>query len=255
MVTTFKYEDGFQHRQEREFFGYKTVTTEQRKAADNSVYRSTVQTFLNRNYYEKGLLVSEIVQDGEGRKYLETLNDYQLRDVTSGNLLEGAFKDSLTATVFPELIRTDKRFYEGQEQPGISTWQTFEYDALGNVTHFFDAADTGADDDVESFIGYHSDLANYIVGKADRIEVKSNGKLLRQREAVFENSTGCLRQVRLSFGSGTAAHDLSYDKYGNIVSRTGPANKKGQRYSLSYRRAHLRHCGQGQLRLQLLGGL
>lgn len=234
LLTTYKYEDGFHHRQEREFFGYKTVTTEQRNATDNSVYRSTVQTFLNRNYYEKGLLVSEIVQDGAGKKYLETLNSYQLRDVDSGQILQGEFKDSLTATVFPEMIRTDKKFYEGQEQAGISTYQTFAYDALGNVNHFFDAADAGADDDVESFIGYHSDAANYIVGKADKIEVKSNGELYRLREATIENGTGNIRQVRLSFGNGMAVHDLSYDQYGNIKSRKGPANKKGQRYVMDY---------------------
>ncbi len=234
LVTTYKYEDGFHHRQEREFFGYTTVTTEQRNATDNTVYRSTVQTFLNRNYYEKGLLISEIVQDGAGKKYLKTLNSYQLRDVDSGQILQGEFKDSLTATVFPEMIRTDKKFYEGQDEPGISTYQTFAYDALGNVTHFFDAADAGADDDVESFIRYHSDVTNYIVGKADKIEVKSNGELYRLREATIENGTGNIRQVGLSFGSGMAVHDLAYDQYGNIKSRKGPANRKGQRYVMDY---------------------
>ncbi|MDU9049340.1 MAG: SpvB/TcaC N-terminal domain-containing protein [Candidatus Electrothrix sp. Rat3] len=234
LVTTYKYADGFHHRQEREFFGYKTLTTEQRNATDNTVYRSTTQTFLNRNYYEKGLLVSEIVQDGAGKKYLETLNSYQLRDVDSGQILQGEFKDSLTATVFPEMIRTDKKFYEGQEQAGVSTYQTFAYDALGNVDHFFDAADAGAEDDVESFIHYHSDAANHIVGKADKIEVKSNGTLYRLREATIENGTGNIRQVRLSFGSGMAVHDLGYDQYGNIKSRKGPANKKGQRYVMDY---------------------
>ncbi|MCI5131654.1 MAG: sugar-binding protein, partial [Candidatus Electrothrix sp. EH2] len=149
-------------------------------------------------------------------------------------ILQGAFKDSLTATVFPELIRTDKKFYEGQDEPGISTYQTFEYDALGNVKHFFDAADAGAEDDVESFIHYHSDTANYIVGKADKIEVKSNGTLYRLREATIENGTGNITQVRLSFGSGTAVHDLGYDQYGNIKSRKGPANTKGQRYVMDY---------------------
>ena len=59
---------------------------------------------------EKGLLVSEIVLDGAGIKYLETLNSYQLRDVDSGTILQGEFKGSLTATVFPEMIRTDKKF-------------------------------------------------------------------------------------------------------------------------------------------------
>ncbi|MCI5138763.1 MAG: hypothetical protein D3922_10190, partial [Candidatus Electrothrix sp. AR1] len=234
LVSTYTYEDGFHHRQEREFFGYKTVTTEQRNATDNTVYRSTVQTFLNRNYYEKGLLVSEVVQDGAGKKYLETLNSYQLRDVDSGQTLQGAFKDSLTATVFPEMIRTDKKFYEGQEQPGITTHQTFAYDTLGNVKHFFDAADTGAADDVESFIQYHSDLANYIMGKAKKIIVKGNGVTMRQRDAVFEIGTGNLKQVKIALGSGTAVNDLDYDQYGNITSQTGPANKKGQRYNLTY---------------------
>ncbi|MCP4353688.1 MAG: sugar-binding protein [Desulfobacterales bacterium] len=235
LVTTYEYEDGFHHRREREFFGYKTVKTQQRNAGDNdSLYRGTVQTFMNRNYYEKGLVVSEVVTDAQGKKYLETINKYQLRDVGTNKILEGEFKDSLTATVFPEFIRTDKKFYEGQENAGISTYQTFEYDALGNVTHFFDAADTGAGDDVESFIGYHSDLANYIVGKADNIVVKGNGKVMRERGAAFENGTGNLKQVRLSFGSGTAVHDMGYDKYGNIISQTGPPNKKGQRYSLTY---------------------
>ncbi|MCI5180784.1 MAG: sugar-binding protein, partial [Candidatus Electrothrix sp. AW3_4] len=92
----------------------------------------------------------------------------------------------------------------------------------------------GAEDDVESFIHYHSDQANYIVGKADKIEVKSNGELYRLREAAIENGTGNIRQVRLSFGSGMAVHDLDYDQYGNIKSRKGPANKKGQRYVMDY---------------------
>jgi RHS repeat-associated protein len=235
LVTTYQYEDGFYHRQEREFYGYETVITEQRNAADgDSLYRSTAQSFMNRNYYEKGLLVSETVQDAKGNKYLETTNSYQLRNIDTGNILEGEFKESLTATVFPELIRTDKKFYEAQAEPGIATYQTFEYDELGNVVHFFDAADAGAEDDVESFIEYHTDLPHYIVGKASKIEVKSNGELMRQREASFEIGTGNLTQVRLSLGTGTAVHDMAYDRYGNIVSQTGPPNKNGQRYAISY---------------------
>ena len=63
-----------------------------------------------------------------------------------------------------------------------------------------------------------------------RYEVKSNGTLYRLREASIENGTGNIKQVRLSFGSGMAVHNLGYDQYGNIKSRKGPANKKGQRY-------------------------
>ncbi|MDM8554109.1 BPSL0067 family protein, partial [Desulfococcaceae bacterium HSG7] len=232
LVSTYQYENGFYHRQERDFYGYKTVKTEQRNAAAaDALYRSTVQTFDNDNFYEKGLKLSEVVQDAEGNKYLETLNKYQLRNVDNGAILNGA---SLTATVFPELVKTEKKFYEGQAEPGITTYQTFAYDTLGNVTHFFDAADTGAADDVESFIEYHKDETNHIVGKAKKIAVKGNGKTMRQRDAVFETGTGNLTQVSIALGSGTAVHSMVYDKYGNITKQTGPSNKNNQRYALTY---------------------
>ncbi len=235
LLTTYQYEDGFYHRQERDFYGYRVVTTEQRNIAEgDALYRSTTQTFMNRNYYEKGLLISEVVQDAAGRKYVETENTYQLRDIDTGSLLQGDFKESLTATVFPEMIRTDKKFYEGEDAPSITTYQTYQYDSLGNVVHFFDAGDVGSGDDVESFIEYENYPGNYIVGKAKKIVVKSNGQVMRQREATIQAATGNLSQVRLSLGSGTAIHDMTYDVYGNITQQTGPSNKNGQRYSLSY---------------------
>jgi len=234
-VTTWRYENPLYQRRERDFYGYQKVTTEQRNAAQgDALYRSTVRTFANANYYEKGLLLSETLQDAAGRKYLDTVNTYQLRNVHTGQLVQGEGAASLTATLFPELIRTTKKFYEGQAEPGVSTYQTFAYDALGNVTRFFDAADSGADDDIESRISYHSDAAAYIMGKAERIEVYGNGRLLRRRSAEIARTTGNVTKIRLELASGTAEHAMTYDAYGNITSQTGPANKTGQRYRLDY---------------------
>jgi hypothetical protein len=103
-VTTFSYQDGLYNRRERDFYGYAKVISEQRDASNgDALYRSTVRTFANTSYYEKGLLLSQTVQDGAGHKYLETVNTYQLRGVATGKIAARAAQ-SLTATLFPALI-------------------------------------------------------------------------------------------------------------------------------------------------------
>jgi len=57
--------------------------------------------------------------------------------------------NDLTATVFPALVQVDKRFFEGQVTPGKTTYETYEYDSLGNVIHFFNAGDEGTADNVK----------------------------------------------------------------------------------------------------------
>ncbi len=42
----------------------------------------------------------------------------------------------MLATLMPRLICTDKSFYEGQGQPGQSSYREYGYDALGNVTRY-----------------------------------------------------------------------------------------------------------------------
>jgi hypothetical protein len=233
-VMSYQYEDGFYHRQERDFYGYETVVTEQRDYTNaDALYRTVTQVYHNDSYYNKGLLEREFTADAEGNLYLETENTYLLRDIERGNEL--ANPQDLTATVFPELRRTDKRFYEGEATAGKSTYTTFAYDALGNVTGFVDAADVGADDDVAAEIGYHSDEANYIMGKASSIRVYGNGTLMRRREADFETATGNLLEVREYLASGDGViTNIEYDIYGNISALTGPLNHKGQRYALDY---------------------
>ena len=84
-LTTYKYENGFYNRFERDFYGFGRVTEEHRDLAANELlYRSMVREFLNDSYYRKGLSKRETVQDGQGRPFTETENSYQLRDVATG---------------------------------------------------------------------------------------------------------------------------------------------------------------------------
>jgi RHS repeat-associated protein len=235
-LTTYKYEGGFHNRFERDFYGFRKVTEEHRNtAAGNVLYRSIEREFLNDSYYRKGLLKSEILQDAQGPQVLrftETENTYQLRDVLSG--LAPADAGSVAATLFPELIRTDKRFYEGQPSFGKSTFTTHEYDTLGNITRFTDDGEPGlATDNVDATITYTS-CSTYVI-KSDSITVRGNGVEMRRRNANIDCATGNVTQVRQSLADlSTAITDLSYFANGNLQTVTGPANKNGQSYSLRY---------------------
>lgn len=233
-VTTYRYEDGRYDRLEREFYGYGKVSEEHRNPADGAVYRSIVREFLNDNYYDKGLLKRELTQDASGRPYVETENTYYLRDVASGTKL--ADVRSTTATAFPELIREEQRFYEGNAEPGKSTYVTYEYDASGNVVEVFDAADVGAGDDVATTVEYSHCADLYLVDEPTKIVVKDSAdKELRHREAAVDCASGDVTQVRQYLQDGQAAiTDLEYFGDGNLKEVTGPANKRGQRYELSY---------------------
>ena len=234
LVTTYSYEDGQYNRLERDFYGFAKLVEEHRDASQgNKLYRAITRLFHNNSYYNKGLMYKEVTVDAEGRKWLETDNQYRLLNVTTGGEL--ANLNHLTAVVFPQLLRTDKRFYEGQASPGKTTYTTFEYDDIGNIVYFFDAADVGTEDDIEADISYFRDEANHILAKADRIVVKANGQTLRERAADFEAGTGNLLQARQYLENGQAvATDLTYDQYGNLKTIVGPANYKGQRYKLTY---------------------
>ncbi len=118
--------------------------------------------------------------------------------------------------------------------PGKTTYETYEYDSLGNVIHFFDAGDVGAADDVDAVIGYFNSPFKYIV-KPNSIVVTSNGVVMRKREATFDANTGEVQEVRQYLADGTAAvANVSYDAYGNLTQMMGPANYRGQRYALRY---------------------
>jgi RHS repeat-associated protein len=230
-VTTFEYENGFYDRQEREFYGFGRVTEHQLNPVDGD--RSILREYLNDSYFVKGLLKREVTRSSDGRPFLETENSYDLLDVSTGNPPDPA--ESTTATVFPRLSRTDRRFHEGQPIPGKTTFVTYEYDANGNVRRVFDSGDTGSADDVDAVITYFSDDANHILDTPDSIVVRGNGQVMRQRYATIEPATGNLLQVRQRLEDGReAVTDLEYFPDGNLMRVVGPANLHGHQYTIDY---------------------
>jgi RHS repeat-associated protein len=236
LKTTFSYEGGHFDRDEREFYGYKAVHVETHDAANNNaVYSKTTDVYSNDNYYEKGLLLSTLVESGDSRKYTELVNTYELKDIATGTVLPDSYKTNDAGTAFPALSRTEHRFYEGQPQAGKTTLVTYGYDAIGNVTRYTDFGDDGPDDDISAAIAYHNVPDKYILSQPKSILVTGSGKTYRKRESTIDTQTGDVKQIRQYLEDGSVAvTDMGYDAYGNMVNVLAPANAKGQRFRHDY---------------------
>ena len=236
-LTTFRYDGGRYDRLEHEFLGFGTVVTETRDPGNHdALYRSSTQEYRTDGYYTRGLVSRELTTDAAGKPFLETLNTFQLVDVATG---QPADPSSANATIFPQLVRVDRRFYEGQPTPGKSTYTETTYDDVGNVVRSVDGGDTGTADDVVTTTGYSASVQacrdNNILNVANAVETRGGGTVMRHRESDVDCSTGNVTQVRAFLANGDrAVTDMTYDDIGNLTSVTGPPNSSGQRYKLAY---------------------
>ncbi len=236
LLTTFDYQGGHFDRDEREFYGFSTVQAHTHDAAhNNTVYTTATETYSNDNYYTKGLELSELVESGDGKKFTETINTYQLKDITTGTVLPDSYKTNDAGAAFVALSRTDHRFYEGQSQPGKTTYMTYGYDTKGNITQYSDFGDDGPADDISAAIAYHNVPDKYILSEPKSIIVTGSGKTYRKRESTINTQTGDVTQIKQYLENGSAAvSDMGYDGYGNLINMTGPANARNQRFRLDY---------------------
>ncbi|MCX2739501.1 SpvB/TcaC N-terminal domain-containing protein [Pontibacter anaerobius] len=234
LLTTFAYEDGYYDRHEREFYGFaKVITRTHDTGNENAVYASTEQVFKNSSYYEKGLLVKELLKDADGKPYVEKENIFELHDAATGARLS---TDSTPATgsVYPALTETQQRFYEGQPQAGKSTRTRFDYDRYGNVTRIEDYGDEDSKDDLFAQVTYHYKPESYIMSLPSSVEVSGTDKVYRKREAEITDK-GQVSEIRQYLTQDKAAvYSVAYDAYGNLSKVTRPENAEGQRFSMSF---------------------
>jgi len=143
---TVKYENPYHSRRERTFYGFEKVTinqidTKQGGVSSNVIYRKTEQTFNNKNYYLKGVLLNEKVLDASGKIWTEKNNTYELRKIHSPNTLNTLLnqgkeseKNHQDYACFIALKNTVSKFYEGLATATKSTSSSItEYDEWGNA--------------------------------------------------------------------------------------------------------------------------
>ncbi len=214
-LTGFEYEGGLYDRYEREFLGFAKVTTHQYDTEnDDAIYRSVYQAFNNKNYTDKGLLMSVVATDKEGEKISETTNAYTPTKTDNGGVFQ-----SLTQTKSAEYISGES----------ISQTESFTYDKIGNITHYTSVAG----DEVIVDITYHNDqnLQNQRIPKS---VVVKGGNAQRTRSTKINPKTGDITEIRMENGENTAVYDMEYDDYGNITKLTRPKNHNGDRFWNAY---------------------
>ncbi|WP_105970589.1 SpvB/TcaC N-terminal domain-containing protein [Streptomyces geranii] len=222
----FTYQDGAYDRLEREFRGYGTVTTTQDEL------RASTTRYETGSHYTRGLVKSQTVADSSGALFTETRNTYALRDVATGEPADGG---STGATLFPQLVRTESRWYEGEAEPGQSTSVELSYDELGNVVRTIDHGEAGAADDLVTRTRYTECADTHIVGVARAVEVFGGGERRRSRESEVDCATGDITRHTARLADGTeAVTDLEYHDTGTLKSVQEPENHRGDRYRLSY---------------------
>ncbi|MEN3361162.1 MAG: hypothetical protein V7637_5144 [Mycobacteriales bacterium] len=237
-LTTYKYAGGVYNRLEREFRGYGTVVTEERdQGSADAIFRTVTGEYRTDSHYTAGLLARQVTADGAGRPFLETDSTYDMRDVDA----PGAAADpaSTTATIFPQLVRTDQRFFEGQTIAAKSTHSEMSYDDVGNLIRQLDAGEPGPADDIETKIRYSVESGfcqdYHLLGVPQLIQVRGGGVLLRQRENTVECRTGDVTRNRALLADGTGVvTDFTHFDEGNVESVTYPPNATNQRYRVDY---------------------
>lgn len=235
MRYQFEYEDGFFDRHERIFYGFKTIKSHQLDTEnDDQVYRTIVQTYRNRHYYEKGLLQSELHLDEEENPYRESLYTFEMKDALSGEPLAPGAERSDSSSVFPALAETRELFYEGEATATPERRMEYSYDALGNVLTYTDYGDGSPADRLTARIRYHERPASYLHSIPASIQVESQAGILRHREAEIDN-TGNITRIRQLLADGRAAQfDLEYDSFGNLIRLTRPENEQKERLFYTY---------------------
>jgi YD repeat-containing protein len=234
MKMAFAYENPIYNRHERAFLGFSKV--EQRELnRDNSIYRNTVRSYRNQNFYEKNLLASEVLQDGQGNKIWENQHKYELRNPDSGAALPNDFGTNDGGRAHAALTETTKVIYEGKPTPALRSKITYVYDRFGNVTTLTDQGDSTATNLLKVEYRYHDNEALYLKSTPSSVELSNGLGLLRRRQSSID-AKGNVVQVRHFLTADRAAeYDLTYDKFGNVTRITRPANDKGQRLFYAYK--------------------
>ena len=221
--NTFEYEGGYRDRRERDFFGFRTVRTNQIDTEnDDEVYRYTVQTYAdNHDYYLHALVTSEALFTAKGDKLQESLYTYELKAQNGGEVQ------------FPQLAKlVQNTFVEGCKD-SLSTMVENSYDDYGNLIAY---KETAADVVMDAEIGYHekNDEHNYIVSVPQSIKVKSNGVTYRERSTEIDDKGEIVKITMYNNGDKKSVFSMAYDDYGNVVRSIKPENYKGEKMFYEY---------------------
>lgn len=235
LKSTFQYEDGVFNRNEREFYGFGKVTAHQLDTEnEESIYRTTVYSYANGNYYEKGLLTNELLLDGQGRRFIETRHQYELRDLSTGNSLPPILAASDQGMAFPALVESTTLYYEGADAPQLQRTHYYEYDLYGNVIKETDLGDGQEGEQLITETTFHTLEGQYIVAIPASTKIFTQEGLKRHRTTQIDDRGNALEILQHLSNGEAARFDMTYDEFGNRLRMSQPENHKGERLWYEY---------------------
>ncbi|MCZ8296204.1 MAG: SpvB/TcaC N-terminal domain-containing protein [Flavobacterium sp.] len=241
----FVYEQGKYDRREREFYGYKTVKTEDYilDTSGNSIlYRTSITNYHNSSYFLHGLVdESYVIKGGDvTKKYTRTKNYYEIHKLNNQNdeivfsaqpmnYDVGGSEGRRSAIVL--LKKTINELYELNSSPQITTEVNLEYDSKGRIVKYIDKGNlVNTNDDYISTISYHASLAGLnILNLPKSIQVSSlSGTIYRERKTDVDPSNGNITSVYANNNGTWLQTAMEYDVYGNLTHVRYPQNSNGE---------------------------
>jgi RHS repeat-associated protein len=244
-LTTYEYGENIYGALERTFLGFDTVIERQHDTSvgGDPVLRSYERVYRNATVFDSGLLESETLVDAAGNKVKDTVNTWTLVDAVTGASIvlpaDPLGPDGvglLDDAVFPQLLKTETRFYDGGAV-AKSTYNTFVYDSLGNIVQTFDVGEPAlAYDDLVAETTYSDCRNSTWVALPQTFVIRDvNGNVLRSRSADDQLCVnGAVTVLWEDTGNGLARTDLAFDAWGNYNQIIYPENAAGQRYQVDY---------------------
>jgi RHS repeat-associated protein len=191
--TDIKYDGGYYDRNERQFLGFKTVTSTRTGVPEQLVIQETYDT---TDIYRKGRLLKRVERKRASTatgaddtlpvlNVQETTLDARILQAPTNVLVEPR---SIVFVV--DRFRTYRSYEGGSTNPDtatVSRKETRDYDNThGGITSFEDDAGTTATgDDIKFTVGYHQDTVRYIFKPNVVRALDSANTQLRRRDATY----------------------------------------------------------------------
>ncbi len=227
--TIIVYEDGALDRFEREPFGFsKILVHEVDPLQDDQVLRTTEQHYYQDHYYNRGLLARTCVKDPSGKKYVESIYEYQMLDPISMDVLTPS-QLIHHRRVFPALVSKMDHYYEGMDEVALVHRRDYTYDAYGNVSKMVDHGDGSVEDQLEISYEYHHLSDVYIHNQMKQRLIKAGGEVIRRREQKVDPTGNVIQEGDYLADGSVAVTDKEYDSYGNLTQISYPENSAGER--------------------------
>jgi YD repeat-containing protein len=235
MLTRFAYKNGYYDRFDREFFGYDSVITTQYQTWPGTyAYRTTVETFYNRDCLFKGLKTSEALLDSTGSLLVRTEYTWHRKEITTGNIVPDSMAHCY-GPYYPAISAEDRFFYEGLQNHQIHTRKEYVHGPHGNIVQYTNLGDVVvAGDSIVATITYYIDSAKNILGLPDTLVVTDGTNELRKRYATYNPQTGRLTRIEQVNGANSSRIDIAYYANGNLSSIFMPSDYSGYRKRLYY---------------------